>query len=69
LPRARVEAINATLANWSNADPDWRAVRAAGITHIYVGARGKEEKRRALLATNRVKLLYRDGGVLVFAIR
>ncbi len=69
MPRARLEATNATLANWSKESPDWRAVRAAGITHIYIGARGKEEKRRALLATNRVRLLYRDGGVLVFSIR
>lgn len=69
LPRPRVEEINATLANWSSRNPDWRAVRAAGITHIYVGARGSEEKRRALLSTNRVKLLHRDGEALVFEIR
>jgi hypothetical protein len=69
LPQPRVRAINAALENWSGPAPDWKAMREQGITHIYIGSHGSEMKRAMLLSTNRVKLLYRDGGVLVFAIR
>lgn len=59
LPRTQVDAINARL----------RELRPKGATHIYVGARGSEARRRALLATNAVRLIYRDGAVLIFEVR
>jgi hypothetical protein len=69
LPRTRVDAINTTLANWAAPSPDWRALRAAGVSHIFVGSHGSDAKRQMLLSTNRVRPVYRDGRVLVFEIR
>ncbi|HEX2834424.1 MAG TPA: hypothetical protein VHW00_15545 [Thermoanaerobaculia bacterium] len=59
LPRARVNAINATV----------QELRPKGATHIYVGARGSESRRKALLSTNAVRLIYRDGAVAIFEVR
>lgn len=69
LPRERVDAINATLLHWASPSPDWRALRSAGVTHIFIGSHGSDARRRMLLSTNRVRPLYRDGRVLVFQIR
>jgi hypothetical protein len=59
LPREQVLAINEQV----------QALRPKGATHIYVGSRGSEERRRALLSTNAVRLIYRDGAVLIFEVR
>jgi hypothetical protein len=71
LPKERVDAINSLLATWADPTPDagtWDAVRRAGITHIYIGARGDEKKRSALLADPRVRAVHREGGAVVFAL-
>jgi hypothetical protein len=71
LPRERVESINSLLATWADPTPDastWDALHRAGITHIYIGARGDEAKRRALLASPRVQAIHRDGNAVVFAL-
>ena len=47
----------------------WDALERAGITHIYVGARGEAAKRNALLASPRVRAIHRDGDAIVFAMR
>jgi hypothetical protein len=71
LPDERVRAINSLLTTWADPTPDagtWGALRRAGITHIYVGARGDEDKRRALLASPRARAIHREGGAVVFAV-
>jgi hypothetical protein len=71
LPRERVDAINALLATWANPAPDahtWNALHGAGITHIYIGARGDDAKRRALLASPFVRAVHQDGGAAVFVL-
>lgn len=68
LSRAEVERINGLLTAWS-IENDFDALRKAGVTHIYIGARAKEEKRQLLLTSDRVQVLHRDGGAAVFVLR
>lgn len=66
LPRPQVDRMNHLLARWAANDVD--AIRNAGATHVYLGVRGKEEKRRALLADSRLRAIHRDGKAIVFEV-
>ena len=66
LPRPEIDRINTLLTRWAANDVE--AIRNAGVTHVYLGVRGKEEKRRALLADTRLRPLYRDGDAIVFEL-
>jgi hypothetical protein len=66
LPRPEVERINALLTRWNANDVE--AIRNAGVTHVYLGVRAKEEKRRALLADPRLRVVHQDGGAFVFEL-
>ena len=74
LPADRVQAINALLQPWaaaeSLADPDLREqLRAAGITHLYLGARPGKLKREELLGAPYLRLIYDREGVLIFELK
>jgi hypothetical protein len=48
--------------------PDWDALRAAGITHIFVGSRGGALDVPALLSSQHVRLVFHRDGVWVFEL-
>ncbi len=48
--------------------PDWDALRAAGITHIFVGSRGGALDVPTLLSSQRVRLVFHRDGVWVFEL-
>jgi hypothetical protein len=66
LPPAEVARINALLERWS--ERDWDALHAAGVTHIYCGSLSPPARRATLLADPRARLIYRDGGAVVFEL-
>jgi hypothetical protein len=66
LPPAEVARINGVLAQWS--ERRWDVLRSAGVTHIYCGSLSPPSRRATLLADPRARLLYRDGGSVVFEL-
>jgi len=48
---------------------NWQGLRAAGVTHIFVGSRGGAFDVRALLASDAVEMLFHRDSVWVFTIR
>ncbi|MEK6376068.1 MAG: hypothetical protein AABO58_25615 [Acidobacteriota bacterium] len=66
LPRAEVARINTVLEQWS--DRRWDVLRGAGVTHIYCGSLSPPSRRATLLADPRARLIYRDGGAVVFEL-
>ena len=47
----------------------WTALKAAGVTHIFVGSRGGALDIPTLLATDHTRLLYHRDGAFVFELR
>jgi len=54
---------------FSGREADWDALKAAGITHIYVGSRGGALDVPALLSSEHSRLLYHSDGAWVFELR
>ena len=68
LPTAEVGRINTLLDRWSRWN-SFEALRAAGVTHVYLGARATDAKRAMLLASPHVRVVHRDGRAIVLALR
>jgi len=66
LPPAEVARINSVLEQWS--ERRWDVLRDAGVTHIYCGSLSPPARRATLLADPRARLIYRDGGAVVFEL-
>jgi len=66
LPRDEVARINSVLEQWS--ERRWDVLRGAGVTHIYCGSLSPPSRRATLLADPRARLIYRDGGAVVFEL-
>jgi hypothetical protein len=49
--------------------PDWDALKSAGITHIYVGSRGGALSVPVLLRSDRTDLLFHRDAVWIFGLR
>jgi hypothetical protein len=49
--------------------PDWQALKAAGITDIFVGTRGGALDVPTLLSSDQTQLLYHLDGAWVFALK
>lgn len=67
-----VREFNERLAALGDVDaeaPEFLALlREAGVTHVYIGARGGHLKPEAFLASGRYRLLYSNGAAWVFAV-
>jgi hypothetical protein len=50
-------------------EADWQALKAAGVTHIYVGSRGGSLDVPTLLQTDHTRLIFHLDGVFVFELR
>ena len=73
LPAEQVQAVNTLLVPWADADslddPVLRQqLRAASITHLYVGARPSNIKVDELLAAPYLRLVYQQEGVSIFEL-
>lgn len=66
LPHDEVVRIDTLLAQWSSRR--WDVLRGAGVTHIYCGSLSPPSRRATLLADPRARLIYRDGGAVVFEL-
>ena len=74
LPPAAVDAANDVLAGLDGAtnldDPALQAqLRAAGVTHLYLGARGGSLRADELDTRAYARLLYREDGVSIYALQ
>ncbi len=72
-PRETVRRINALLEVWSQSDslddPRLRdMLRARGVTHIYIGAKGGHMRPEKLLGRPYVRLIYENSGVYIFEL-
>jgi hypothetical protein len=50
-------------------EPDWDALKAVGITHIYVGSRGGGLSVSQLVHSDHTRLLFQEDAVWVFELR
>lgn len=71
LPPERIAAINAALE--ASRQAAWSAeaietLRRLGVTHIYVGSEENQTRRRMLDDRAELRPVYRDGGVVIFAL-
>lgn len=64
LPPHEVARINTLLRAWR----DQSALRAAGVTHVYLGVAADEQIHAAFTRSPGFRLLYRHGGAAVFEI-
>ena len=74
MPPAAVDAANDLLAGLDGAtnldNPALQAqLRAAGVTHLYLGARGGSLRADELDTRPYAKLLYREDGVSIYALQ
>lgn len=74
LPPAAVDAVNGLLAGLDGAtnldNPALQSqLRAAGVTHLYLGARGGSLRADELDTRSYAKLLYREDGVSIYALQ
>ncbi len=71
-PPAEIAAVNelsaAVLASGHDPEALWPALRAEGVTHVYVGARGGPLSAQALAQSLGYRLLFNQRGVWVFAL-
>jgi hypothetical protein len=49
--------------------PDWNALKSAGVTHVYVGSRGGALSVPVLLRSDRTELLFHRDAVWIFRLR
>jgi hypothetical protein len=68
--RDRINAFNAQLAQTSDANtPEFRALlQSAGVTHVYIGARGGSLKPEMFVSSPYYRLLYTNGLAWIFAV-
>lgn len=66
-----IDGLRALVATepFAGREADWDALKAAGITHIYVGSRGGALDVPTLLSSDHSRLLFHSDGAWVFELR
>jgi hypothetical protein len=54
---------------WADQQPNWQALKAAGITHIYIGSRGGALSPSTLLKSDQARLAFHKDSVWLFEVR
>ena len=54
---------------WADQQPNWQALKAAGITHIYIGSRGGALSPSKLLKSDQARLVFHKDSVWLFEVR
>ena len=54
---------------WADQQPNWQALKAAGVTHIYIGSRGGALSASKLLKSGQATLVFHKDSVWLFAVR
>ncbi|MBF6613129.1 MAG: hypothetical protein IVW55_08380 [Chloroflexi bacterium] len=56
-------------ANFASGTVGWETLKAAGVTHIYIGSRGGQLSIKNLLQNDRVQVVFHEDSVYLFKLR
>ncbi len=56
-------------ANFASGTVGWETLKAAGVTHVYIGSRGGQLSIKNLLQSDRVQVVFHEDSVYLFKLR